>query len=143
MFPAGSPSANATWGAHSAPVPNVQASADSGATWGTVCVKHYTATEATAACRQMGLGALGLAVTAANADASFSAPAVPSGQSTTLLNVQQCKGGESSLEQCARRSWGQQDCVSNDGVAGVVCLERVDGSQGKGAVRVGKEVHVG
>ncbi|EFJ47077.1 hypothetical protein VOLCADRAFT_92506 [Volvox carteri f. nagariensis] len=68
-----------------------QVSADEGHSWGSVCFHpSFGAAEATIACRQMGLGTLGLPRTATSYPGfAASAPQPPSVELPTLLNVQQ------------------------------------------------------
>ena len=71
------------------------------------------------------MGVLGLPVLS-SAGLRPPAPGTP-----TLLNVQHCKGTEASLEGCARRPWGQQECVADSGLlAAVRCIADMSSAAG-------------
>ncbi|PNH03820.1 Neurotrypsin [Tetrabaena socialis] len=110
----------------------LQASADGGATWSSACFKRWSAAEATVACRQLSLGLLGLPATASTEGFVGSVPPLQPGVGVALLNVQRCGGDEASLEGCTVLPWGKQECVGEEGIAGVTCLHSIEGSQPSG-----------
>ncbi|KXZ47971.1 hypothetical protein GPECTOR_31g333 [Gonium pectorale] len=112
------------------------ASAD-GNTWGSACFKQWGVAEATVACRQLGLGVLGLPRSPLFPGFAASVPAPSASQLNTLLNIQNCGGDEDDLTECSRLPWGKQSCNNNAGVAGVVCIARIKTtSTTQGAVRL-------
>ncbi|GFR41821.1 hypothetical protein Agub_g2593 [Astrephomene gubernaculifera] len=106
----------------------LQVSADGGRTWGSACVKRFGAMEANVACRQLGLGQLGMPRTALSSGFMSSVPQPSLSEMPTLLNVQHCGGSETSLSDCVRLPWGHQDCISPYGMAGVVCMQATGGN---------------
>ncbi|KXZ42140.1 hypothetical protein GPECTOR_197g344 [Gonium pectorale] len=114
----------------------LQASVDNGSTWGGACFKQWGVAEATVACRQLALGVLGLPRSSLFPDFLQLVPPAPASQLGTLLNIQNCRGDEVSLMDCARLPWGHQPCNSDSGAAGVICLGFINITTGSYAFAV-------
>ncbi len=78
--------------------------------WGTVCDNDWDDTDATVACRQLGLG---FASSSRNA-------AYGQGVGTIWIANVACTGTETSLESCLSSGWGMNFCTHSDD-AGVCC----------------------
>lgn len=81
--------------------------------WGTVCSASFTHTDASVACRQMGKGSVGYAVTA-----SVYGSAAAGGKQ--WMGGVACTGTEARLQDCTFPGWGQSSC-SRAADVGVHC----------------------
>ncbi|NXS68913.1 DMBT1 protein, partial [Pandion haliaetus] len=79
--------------------------------WATVCDDGWNMKDATVACRQLGCGN----AVSAKIEAFFG-----EGTGDILLDNVECRGDESSLEQCSHRGLGTHDCYHKED-AGVIC----------------------
>ncbi|NXO62511.1 MARCO protein, partial [Phainopepla nitens] len=77
-------------------------------TWGTICDDGWTIREASVVCRMLGFS---------RAVSSFTAPA---GIGQIWLDDVNCQGSESSITDCSKRSWGENNCSHSED-AGVEC----------------------
>jgi len=77
--------------------------------WGTVCDDGFAHSEASVACREMGLGP-------AQAVGSVSPDNQGSAQQHIWLDDMQCQGNEGLIQQCAHRPWGSNDCSHREDV---------------------------
>ncbi|XP_013930617.1 PREDICTED: deleted in malignant brain tumors 1 protein-like, partial [Thamnophis sirtalis] len=84
-------------------------------TWGTVCDDGWDSPDAEVVCRQLACGG----VMAATNEAYFG-----EGTGNILLENVQCKGNESSIEECSHSGWGIHRCGHKED-AGVICSETV------------------
>ena len=78
--------------------------------WGTVCDDFWDVKDATVVCRMLGFQR---AVRSEKFQLGI-------GRGPILLDDVNCKGDESSLDQCEHKGWGRHNCAHEEG-AGVVC----------------------
>ncbi|XP_022082204.1 scavenger receptor cysteine-rich domain-containing group B protein-like isoform X2 [Acanthaster planci] len=83
--------------------------------WGTICSDHWGLAEANVACGQLGFDGVQVAT---DAKTLFGADLT----SPMYLSGLRCQGIETNLAQCARDSWLDDKCSSQDCDAGVVCI---------------------
>lgn len=79
--------------------------------WGTVCDDGWDLQDAKVVCRQLACGE----VMEATNEAYFG-----QGTDDILLEHVQCKGNESSIEECSNSGWGTHQCNHKED-AGVIC----------------------
>ncbi|NWH57379.1 DMBT1 protein, partial [Geococcyx californianus] len=79
--------------------------------WSTICDDGWDMKDAAVVCRQLGCGD----AVSAKIDAFFG-----EGTGQILLDEVECRGNESSLEQCSHRELGTHDCYHKED-AGVIC----------------------
>ena len=80
-------------------------------TWGTICDDFWSIEDARVICRQLGLGD----ALQATSRASFG-----QGTGTIWLDNVQCRGNETTIEDCTHNGWGIHNCAHSED-AGVVC----------------------
>jgi hypothetical protein len=78
--------------------------------WGTICDDLWDDSDATVACRQLGLGFL-----SSSGSATYGA-----GAGIIWMDDMGCTGSEASLESCSRTGWGSHNCVHQED-AGACC----------------------
>lgn len=83
--------------------------------WGTICDDYWTDEAATVACKQLGLGNVGIS----RGNAYYG-----SGDGPILLDDVQCGGDEEKLLQCDSSPLGEHNCVHGED-AGVECYEQM------------------
>ncbi|XP_064385063.1 deleted in malignant brain tumors 1 protein-like isoform X2 [Halichondria panicea] len=82
--------------------------------WGTICDDHWTISEATVICRQMGFPGL-------NESQSFATVKFGAGSGSIWLDQVVCTGNEYFIQDCDHDDFGENDCTHTEDV-GVVCL---------------------